>query len=58
MAAQLEVCEELSFMDWEQPGNRLELHDNRFFNQEIDSVGEIHLNRFVRDGKSDLSANK
>ena len=58
MAGETEVREQLRFVDGFEPGDRLDLDDNRTGNEEIDSVGFIEFQLSVNKREFLLPLNR
>ena len=56
-SAQLEICEELSFMNSQEFLNDLQLHDDDLFDEHVDPIPYLELNAFVGHGQRHLGAN-
>ncbi len=54
-AGQLEVGQQLGFMDWSDPIDRFELDDDLAIDEQVESIAAVDEDIFVDDGQRRLS---
>ena len=57
-AGELEIRKQLSLVDWLDPADCFQLHNNFPFDQQVDSIPSVEPYAFVHDGKALLALDR